>query len=451
MLQMRKISVLSLMFVLGSVSGVNAGANADGHEYRSDWGLADNMSSLTCKGTGADAGFTKTNTGSEPETKTDGKWHGWLKKYATDDQKGDWAYGAVYYVAHEMADHGYYFCKTVLQADRSGCTTDTFMTYYSAGDCFWLCEPGYSGDGCETKAPDTVKIDLTPFTKRDKAIKGGYNVLVSTKDLRKGGNIAGKIPMFYSAQTTQCSGGVQVDLMKMTKKQEHNVILVLKNVVSLSGKWTFTLQPMVVRAGGAKGCLGVDDTAWPMVSWVGTESTKFCPSAGFQYDTAQSACVENTETVTTETTGGDESGDGSSASSDKLNKLCPTYSVANYDSTKHELVAATYNDADCYNIKCRNAKMGFYEEEVTSDSVISCISCTPAETTYGLLYGVDAEGHCISCEIGQVFNSTTKQCEKATVFSKTQLRGDAGVKKVSDACWTKDNPTDYMDCVKKVK
>lgn len=91
-------------------------------------------------------------------------------KPANDDKEAV----VVVYSARIIVEHGGYFCATQIRARNTNKGTqynDTWTQYQLPdGDmgktCFWLCEPGYSGDGCNlgrATSPDScVYINLTP-------------------------------------------------------------------------------------------------------------------------------------------------------------------------------------------------------------------------------------------------------------------------------------------------
>ncbi len=459
-----KVSLLSLMILLCAVPMANAASNSDGTKYRSDWGLNDgSITSLACSGSGADAGFSKSHTGEEPSVGRDEYWHKWLAKHFTDDQKGDWSYGAVYYIAHEMSEHGYKFCKTVVQGDRDSCTSDsTFLMYYGLGDCLWICEKGYYGDGCTSKTIDTTQPDTSVLKRRKSYANGKIHPLVSTKDMRTGGNIKTKIPMFFSSHKVKCSDGNQVNLLKMKKKQEHDVVLAIKTITDSDSLWKFTLSPMVIRSGGAKGCHGVDDTAWPMIKWAGQESANYCPSAGFIYDATKSACIANVplaESQAAEEAASNAASELQQAIADaekdrqnKLNLLCPTFVKENYNQKIHDFIESKFGETTCYNLKCKDSESGFYEADMDSTTVIPCNKCAPADSKSDMLYGVDSDGYCVECGLGKYFDKSTKKCVVATAITKEQMKGEISStgslkKTATDRCWTKSTPAEYRECL----
>ena len=65
----------------------------------------------------------------------------------------------IIYMAQRIVEHGGYFCATQIRTDRrrlflfSGLVRFQYPSGEKKKTCFWLCEPGYSGEGCE---PGTI-------------------------------------------------------------------------------------------------------------------------------------------------------------------------------------------------------------------------------------------------------------------------------------------------------
>ena len=77
------------------------------------------------------------------------------------------------YVARKIVDHGGYFCTTQLRSRNIGTSKcPKIWTSYQNPDgdvdrtCFWLCEPGYSGEGC--KSGKAASADSCNYTKLSK-------------------------------------------------------------------------------------------------------------------------------------------------------------------------------------------------------------------------------------------------------------------------------------------
>lgn len=73
------------------------------------------------------------------------------------------------YIARVIVEHGGYFCATQIRARAIGGGCATAWTGYQnpsgnySATCFWLCEPGYHGEGC--KSGGTKSVDDCRYTK----------------------------------------------------------------------------------------------------------------------------------------------------------------------------------------------------------------------------------------------------------------------------------------------
>lgn len=78
----------------------------------------------------------------------------------------------IIYMAQRIVEHGGYFCATQIRTTIQKYTlfSAPVRFQYPSGDpqktCFWLCEPGYSGEGCEpgttTSSADCAYTNLSP-------------------------------------------------------------------------------------------------------------------------------------------------------------------------------------------------------------------------------------------------------------------------------------------------
>ena len=273
--KMKKISLFALLLSISYVSTAPAQVKTDGEQYAPQW---DVVSQDTCKGTGEEAGW------SDFADYNASKFARNMMQNRADNT--DLGYGAVYYVAREMNDNGYKFCKTVIAADRDGgCTKKPYTTYYDvAGNtgCFWLCANGHWGDGCSQSSFVTGDTGTKVHDDRTGIADGKIKQLASIKNIRLSAtNIEDEIPMLKSNVSGDCSKLDRVNL-NSNKSQEHDTVLVIKSVVVDGSNVTYTIQPLAVRAGGYTGCLwGGDDAAWPMVAWTGKEKNTYCPTGGY--------------------------------------------------------------------------------------------------------------------------------------------------------------------------
>lgn len=505
---MNKISFVALLVSISFVSDALA-AKEDGAAYRTKWEVS--ASYPTCKGSGADAGFD----GSSENIKTNLKWRKYLAASFTESGKGYWGYGAWYWIAHEMNDHGYRFCKTAVGADRSGITKSPFTNYVAKADankdngenCFWLCEKGYYGNKCASSTPSAIEPDSDGndfiIIQNRAKIAAGLNANPldsSTVATLKGAGQKNSIPMFYHGNYTACSGGIQVDLRKMSKSQEHDVVLAIKNIETDGiARVTYTLQPMVVRAASAK---NYADTGWPMISWTGKESKDYCPNEkflhsddggciGYSQKTADIQDVSHTEKAAYESA----LEQAKIIELSGLDLLCPGFDRSKYDNKIHELntnkfeyknwrtkeagtdaliadkcnsacsqktgdelqicsksCSDRYNqlyasaDATCTIFVCKDG-MGYASDPKISGDY-TCVSCAISAdaTIHPKRLGLGANGMCITCEIGKVYSDG--QCVDATPLNQRELVGvGEAIQSLDEQCWTKANPDEYKKCI----
>ena len=511
---MKKISLIALLLTVSFIPNTNAQqVKADGEAYRTTWGVPADFK--RCGGLGKDAGFTDTDVG------TNAKWRRYLKDSFTESGTGYWGYGAWYWVAHEMTDHGYKFCKTAVGADRSGQSNHPYTIYGkvtdaeedNGGNCFWLCEKGYYGDGCNSvtlESPETPKEkDFNIITNRAKIATGGAHSLSSDTVGTLKSNIEANIPMFYNGVYETCSGGLQINLLKMTKKQEHDVVLAIKKIETSGSKVTYTLQPMVVRAASAP---GYGDTGWPMISWTGNENNTYCPAGmflhsddggciGYDKDVADAQDLSDTEKTQY------EAAMEKAAMIEKsgLDLLCSGWPREKYDNTVHVLNSEAFmyqnwrklgdtsnnyltkeeyikskcpgmdstcvsnvgnsydslqNDvnATCTVFVCKGEGMGYKSDPMGAGAGdFTCVSCMQNDdaTIHPSRLGVGSDGICKVCAVGEVYSSTTKTCETAKSIHKYYMGGLLKKNETGGAtpldlkyqCWTKPTPDEYKACI----
>ena len=467
---MRKVSFIALLMGLSVVNNASAGAKADGAAFANKWGVG-NISNYQCKASGADYGW---NSG---ETGTDRKWQKYLTNNLLDNQKE--GKGAAYYVATEMKDKGYKFCKYIFGGGRSSCHTNSWTGYWPADDqdCFWLCEPGYYGDTCDSKIPiATAEHDFSKDKGRKTWIDGKLHSL-SVVSYRTHGNKEADIPMFVQDQFVHCKDGSQIEMAKMTKKQEHDVVLVAKNLTVNDDKsLKYTVQPMVVRAAGTRGCYGLSasHTSWAFSKYVANERTDLCPG-DLHYDNVNKKCIVHVAQKE-QTALENAKNKVKTLEEQGLAILCDGWTKEKYDNKLYELRAATfeyenwrkmpadyssntsgidwtYGDVKetCTVFVCKDGKG--YKSDPTVSGDFTCVDCnTTTDTTiHPSRLGLATTGECLTCKFGEVFSGGT--CVPAKQLHKFYMAGDVkedarSIKLDTQAqCWTKPTPDEYRKCM----
>ncbi|MEE1030258.1 MAG: hypothetical protein UIC65_04520 [Alphaproteobacteria bacterium] len=472
---MKKISLFALLLSISYVSTAPAAKKSDGDGYAESWGVTEQ---LFCKGSGVQAGW------GDYADKSSLKF-----AWAMMDNKsdGNTGYGAIYYVAREMDAHGYKFCQTVVAADRDGgCTIQPYTEYFNVNgipkDCFWLCEKGYYGNGCnESVFQDEDKVSLDAHIERQKFVPKNYHVLYDIAKHTLFDNIEENIPMLKYNELGECGKNQRIDL-NSNKKQEHDTVLAIRKIEvdKDNNSVTYTIQPLAVRAGGYTGCYRKgDDAAWPMLQWTGTEQSTFCPSSGFLHkensaggcyftlkgEEAQSQAEQSAyKAAQTKAQSLEESG---------LAILCQGFDRAKYDNKVHVLNSdqflyqnwrtrgtnavptkdeyckdmteeekitceanfeALYGDDDkfeelygdasatCTVFVCKDEGMGYASDPMVSGD-FTCVSCAENsdKTIHPLRLGRGNDGICKVCKVGEIVENGV--CIEAKAIHKFYMGG----------------------------
>ena len=471
----------SLLIILAFIYSlpVLAQSKGEGAGFASQWGAsnlkisgaAGNASNVACRGTSADAGLTQISDND-----------GWgdmrrdLRNYYLD-------YNALYYVAREINKNGAKFCKTIVTGKRGGCTGNAHTTYFEPtgdADCFWLCKHGYFGDGCSARVAYGTSPKLT--TQQFGAKKPTYGVVAMAANKKKDNtNIEDKIPMFEYNKYVKChssvtdgdetKGKVNLKDWASTNTQEHDIVLALYQVSETSTTITGTtvpalqvlVQPLVVRAGTTQMCAEKgNDRAMAMVEFVGA-ATNVCPSDYDNYCASTNSAGVCTDMLCVDPTAKSkvEQEKKQQQTENRLKNMCAGYTRDSYKPGVHELYYvnrtsleeidpqpdenATVNWGDvCVKYKCTASKAFKADWQTSGD--MGCYECTGDAARFG----VDNQGVCQQCVKGEIFDSNTKKCEKAKVFSKNDMRfgvGNAPSADLEKQCWTKDNPDCYKCCM----
>lgn len=447
--------VLTFAYIMPSF----AQSKGDGAPYRGDWG-ASNVSAEACDIQGAAMGLTQLVY---KELTNKGILAGIM-------QKSYLGYVGQEYVAREINKYGAKFCKTIIAGDRKNCHHSPYTTYFEpeVQDCFWLCKAGYYGAECNSTSLTGVipQIKIEQFLNKKTSGIGKLAPFGTSGD-----NIEDAVPMFIANQYVGCwdkySGKTEYEdrysRLITKEKQEHDVILVLKSIIGENKKLNFVVQPMIVRAGGSEKCSGNEAawTAWPMMKFVGT-GTYVCPSDYKQEKNSNGTLL----CVDPEALERQEKDNLVNLQQDKLAHMCNGYLASLFDDAKHDLLVVdkttlnilpradqpepgqTYNwesKKACTMYRCKNPSLAFKTGWASSDDA-SCYECSGDP----MRYGVNDLGECQKCANGEIFDSGTKQCKVATVFTKSDMRfgkGKSPSSNLEDQCWIKDNPDCYKCCI----
>lgn len=494
---MRNISLIAFLLIVSFVSNGYAGAKGDGAAFVNKWGVGA-ITNYVCKSVGTDYGMS----GDKQHTKNNTKWHSYLNaNWVT----GGYGKAQVFYIATEMKEKGYKFCKYYLGADRTNCNHTSWTGYweFKTPECFWLCEPGYYGSECEDKELAVATHDFAKDKARLDTITGRSHHYFAHNDFTGKGNTEANIPMFHANYYNVCKSGSKNAMQEMTKAQEHDVILTAKKLEIDETKKTvkYTIQPMVVRAASVKGCLGADGKAWAFTQYVANARTDLCPGDMMHLN---GVCVEmnkNTQVSNEEKTqlaaavakaetleeqglsllcagwpknkydnkihvlNSDEFKYTNWRKSETVDVYCKGKTGADYDKCKSEYELVYGNaSATCTVFVCKDGKGYKTDPAVTGD--FSCVDCssvsggtvaTDAASTTAVhpsRLGLGSNGVCLTCEPGQIYNADMRGCITAKQIHKNYMAGDVmesarSVKlPVQNQCWTMATPEDYKQCMK---
>ncbi len=469
----------SLLIILAFIYSlpVLAQSKGEGAGFASQWGASNlkitggkdtSDNNRACKGTSAEAGLTQISSNpTRAEMRQD------LRNYYLD-------YNALYYVAREINQNGAKFCKTIVTGKRGGCNANTHTTYFEPtgdADCFWLCKHGYFGDGCSARVAYGTSPKLTTQQFGAKKTKSGVVAMAANKK-KDNTNIEDNIPMFQYGKYIKCFNANTeteryIDLKNWAhkNKQEHDIVLALKTVIETSTTITGTtvpalkmqVQPLVVRAGSTVMCAEKgNDRAMAMVEFAGV-ATNVCPSDYDNYCASTNSAGICTNLLCVDPTAKSkvEQEKKQQQTENRLKNMCAGYTRDSYKPGVHELYYvnrtsleeidpqpdenATVNWGDvCVKYKCTASKAFKADWQTSGD--MGCYECTGEV----MRFGVDNQGVCQQCVKGEIFDSNTKKCETAKVFSKNDMRfgvGNAPSADLEKQCWIKDNPDCYKCCM----
>lgn len=484
---MNKVSLIALLLAVSFVNDATAGKKADGAAFAKEWDVSSDSKAWQCLQNAKDIVGVSAAINDL----------GFQKNLDNTLYSSSWSKGAAFYIAHEMTERGYKFCKTIVSADRTNCSTTSFTEYwYSKSlkenpDCFWLCKPGWydDGTGCNSKTMVDMSIpDMNVHADRATVTPGDDS---DTKKLVEVGfrysAIESTIPMLVQDRYIDCSGGNQTDLRHQKKKQEHDVVLAIKDIKVDKDNYiaVYTVAPLVVRAAGTRGCLGrkASETAWALTKFLDTKTdTSLCPgNMVHQKDSGKAGCIASEALVESKEISESEQAalaaavnKAKSLEEQGLAILCDGWTKEKYNNKLHVLQAAefkysnwrkmpngykssddnwTYGDVNetCTIFVCKDGKG--YKSDPTDRGDFTCVSCTSNDDTtiHPSRLGVGTNGVCLTCKLGEVFNEGV--CEPAKQIHKAYMAGDVNSKALgtkldpSKQCWTKPTPDEYKSCM----
>lgn len=329
-------------------------------------------------------------------------------------------------VATSINANGAYFCPIQIEAKNKN-KGDAWTEYAyatSTDKCVWLCKNGYAGDGCAKEVAYDTSGNATNLSSCDANLLTRAN-FKSVARVSSGANIENSVAMFRANHNEAC--GVH-------EYQEHDIILAVTGwLESGHGAWVSPLEVHARRDCWKK------MLSFPVLTHLKSPTHKaimVCKD-GYKYNETKTDCVEI-------------SAEKCFDAKCKNPKDCLCSGWDKYNEAEHVLVKDKSSDNICYRYRCKEDNKGL--ESRTSHKCIDCVA--------GGRTGI-AEGVCIKCEKGKVFDATKSDsdyCVETRKLSKSDLKygfqvSKSNVKKASaenkeyGACWEVVEPRAYSDCV----
>lgn len=372
--------LILFLLVLTAPSLVARAGGINNNEMKANWG---NPASSHCQ---------NSNMGDATiGTRKDSCKGGWSNSCVNGDDGG-----TLMLVARDVNANGARFCVTTVQGERKkkGNAWTLYFEPTQGQKCFWLCKPGYGGDGCSAAS---AGCDSTTIKRED------FNSYSMSRTVAT----EAQTYMFHWDENDKCG---------RNSSDEHDMILGISGWTQ-SGHGAFA-QPFMVRGtrDGWKNNNGYVNV------WKTGEPTLLCKS-GYTLNGAKNDC------------------EAIDATQCGLNELCPSggWTQADFKQGQHEL---KWSDANkCNEYRCTTAGHGF-----ASATSKTCGDCGTAPKN-----GVHpTTGVCVKCENGQKFSNGN--CVSTTQYSQSDIQFGKGknrdaVKDLFEQCWTKVDVAEFKTCV----
>ena len=324
------------------------------------------------------------------------------------------------WVAKEIYEHGGKFCQIQIQPatpTNDNISGYTWIDYYWKNDweCAKLCEPGYSGDKCQTFG-EQVSCD------NDYILKSMYSLITSdgaqychTKDMYV-------LDFENQKDGTPNTANATHIILGITRKLSHGAFVTPTKINSkcqINTMQTSQLeQPSYYQE------------CYIASVYSNGQETLLCQE-GYEKNESGTNCIKTPECKI------------------NMDNMCSGYSKSDYNETTHKLLSKSkptnctptgnglqvcLGSQTCTYYECKD---GYALENGSNNH--KCIEC---ETT--AKQGITQDGVCDICGKGEFFNKTEKRCKTATPISKQQMiTGPNDDKK----CWLETSPKKYSNCV----
>lgn len=303
-------------------------------------------------------------------------------------------------MARKINANGAYFCPTQVELEIYRYVANTYRVagfrFYnptSSASCRWICKDGFTGNECATNDnggnPGSTSMKLLKENVIKRSGPGLDGSVGGTIDVFDYGTISGVFQHW-------------VRVLAILKYLEHGV--------HVGSVWIYGLSN-------------------PGISYIykahtEADSQAYNGTANGDYILCDEGYKVNAEKTDCELMQSDV----------VLTAWCDGWSEDQFEDTEGVQYFVTADG--CRKFKCTDTSKGF-----SSESSRTCEPCANAG-------GVDANGVCQSCPVGQTYKNGG--CVSMRAFNKRQMQfgpNGAPVGKSSDACWTKTDLTEYKQCV----
>ena len=339
--------------------------------------------------------------------------------------RGTWSdeYGGVAAIAVDFAEHGAKFCPYQIQCANKRKEKKTWTMYYfpminkkavtSIKDrCVWLCDDGYSGEGCKTAPAEVTRCDTTPLSGVSGARFAGLSMKTGTKSTdQREAEVFG---------FDQWGGGKQGN--KSGKNTgEADVLLAITKFVE-HGVWAQPVKVLCERDNWKE-----IDSYIKSIDEASGQKKLLC-AEGYKPNESKSECVMVNGSIC--------------EISEKIEEnlsFCGGFDKTKYDNAVHYMETVD----GCVKYFCIDDNMAFAS---TTDT-----TCTECAT--GVKGGPNPKnGTCVKCDTGEYFDKKDGTCKSAGAYTTTDLQYGKGQTKntrpeFDDQCWTKAEPSEYEACV----
>lgn len=329
-------------------------------------------------------------------------------------------YGIGAVIAVEVTEHGGKFCPRSLHCANRGCKDwSNLFVHYSENhinidptSCVWLCEPGYSGAGCKDVV--TLNADDTVLDPKAGGVFSNIGVIQDRDQYYN--RLSTPVFGFWQKDKRGYAGADWDDLdvavvLGAIKFLEHGILAAPVRLECYQDCWSYIKEAYVPD--GAK--------------------TKLLCAAGYTSNSGKTDCIPLTPDLIEK---------DAFLRQNAGKKFCSGWDEAQFSMEIHELILD--EKADCVKFLCKDRLKAF-----PAKGSFACDDCSTS-----IRGGQSAKtGLCIQCDrAGQYFDTDADECALADAFTVTDLKygrnkTENDMKNLSEQCWTKVVPSEYISCV----